>query len=188
MISFRELKSSDASQILNWRTSASVTNFMTTDLDADLKSQEVWIENSFLKANYYHWIIVIDKMDVGLLSISDLNLQDGTVSWGYYVAESDFVGLGAMIPPFVYNFLFTELLIQKINVEVFESNQQVVMMHSLHGYVRESNLDRIIEKNGSQHKLLAMSLSSLAWSNKKGFHKLIAEFPTNLWILSPFQR
>ena len=76
MITFRELKSSDAGQILKWRKSASVTNFMTTDLDGDLKSQEVWIENSFSKTNYYHWIIVIDKVDVGLISISDLNLQE----------------------------------------------------------------------------------------------------------------
>ena len=93
-----------------------------------------------------------------------------------------------MIPPFVYNFVFTELPIVKIKVEVFESNHQVLMMHTLHGYVREPNLDRIIEKNGSQHKLLAMSLSSLDWSSKKAFHKLITEFPTKLWLRSPINR
>lgn len=188
MITFRELKSSDAGQILKWRTSASVTDFMTTDLDGDLKSQEVWIRNSFSKTNYYHWIIVIDKVDVGLLSISDLNLQDGCVSWGYYIAEPDFFGLGGMIPPFLYNFVFAELPIVKIKVEVFESNHQVLMMHKLHGYVREPNLDRIIEKNGSQHKLLAMSLSSLDWLSRKAFHKLITEFPTKLWLCSPINR
>jgi UDP-4-amino-4,6-dideoxy-N-acetyl-beta-L-altrosamine N-acetyltransferase len=182
----REVRISDAAQILKWRTSAGVTDFMATDIDGDLGSQETWIRNSYLKHNYYHWIIVIDEQDVGLLSISELDLQSRTVSWGYYVAEPGFVGLGFMVPPFLYNFLFTKLQIKKISVEVFENNYNVVAMHLLHGYVRESNLDRIIEKNGVQHNLFALSLASQDWSSKKAFQNSIVNFPMDLWIASPF--
>ena len=188
MIRFREVSIGDAAQILKWRTSAGVTNFMTTDLDGDLDSQRAWIQKSFLKSDYYHWIIMIDGQDVGLLYITDLNLWEKSISWGYYVAESEFFGLGAMIPPFLYNFLFTKLQIEKINVEVFENNHKVISMHSFHGYIHESNLDRVIEKKGLQHKLIALSLSSQNWSSKKAFQKSIAEFPMNLWIASPFNR
>ena len=188
MIRFRELRMSDADKILKWRTSPEVTNFMTTDFEGDLGIQRDWVKNSFLEKDYYHWIITIDEQDVGLLSITDLDLKKGTTSWGYYISESEFFGLGAMIPPFLYNFLFTQLQIKKINVEVFEDNQKVISMHFLHGYVRESNLDRIIEKKGIRHNLFAMSLSSEDWSSKKAFQKLIAEFPMNLWVASPLNR
>jgi UDP-4-amino-4,6-dideoxy-N-acetyl-beta-L-altrosamine N-acetyltransferase len=187
MIRFRELGITDASQILKWRTSAGVTDFMTTDLDGDLASQQTWIRNSFLKQDYYHWIIVIDDVDVGLLSIANLDLEDRTTSWGFYVGESKVSGLGGIIPPFLYNFLFSQLQIKKLKVEVLETNHQVISMHLLHGYVRDFNLDRVIVKKGVQHNLCAMSLSSEDWLSKKAFQKLMTEFPMHLWKASPFK-
>jgi UDP-4-amino-4,6-dideoxy-N-acetyl-beta-L-altrosamine N-acetyltransferase len=186
MIIFREVKISDASRILKWRTSAEVSNFMVTDIDEDLKKQESWIKNSYLKSNYYHWIILIDNKEVGLLNIKFLDLNLKTISWGYYIAESKFRGFGAIIPPILYNFVFTKLGVKIINVEVFEDNLNVLAMHKLHGYIRESELDKTVYKNDVERKLIAFSLSAQDWLKKESYRNLVAEFPTKHWTASPF--
>jgi UDP-4-amino-4,6-dideoxy-N-acetyl-beta-L-altrosamine N-acetyltransferase len=186
VISFREVEISDAARILKWRTSAEVSNFMLTDVDEDLKKQESWIKNSYLESNYYHWIILIDNKEVGLLNIKFLKPNEKTISWGYYIAESNFRGFGAMIPPILYNFVFAKLSVEKIYVEVFEDNLNVTSMHNLHGYVRESEFDKTVYKNDVKRKLIAFSLSAQDWMKKESYRKLVAEFPTKNWIASPF--
>lgn len=186
MLSFREVNIDDAAKILNWRTSSQVERFMTTDLIVDLRSQEEWVGSCYSTIDYYHWIIVIDHYDVGLLSVKDINLEEKSISWGFYVAESKFRGFGAMVPPFFYNFVFATWGIREIYVEVFEGNLKVLSMHSLHGYVRRPELDRLIDKNGISSKLLALSLSSEVWFNKNKFQKMVTHFPISKWLASPF--
>ena len=66
MVNFREIEIDDAKKILDWRRSERVSKFMKTDLPNDLDAQKNWIENSFNKPNYYHWIIQNDEKDSGL--------------------------------------------------------------------------------------------------------------------------
>ena len=186
MIRFRELKISDAAKILRWRTSPEVSNYMITDIDEDLKKQESWIKNAYLKSNYYHWIILIDNQEVGLINIKFLNSNEKKITWGYYIAESSFRGVGAMIPPILYNFVFAKLSVEKIDVEVFEDNLNVTLMHNLHGYVREPEFDKTVYKNNVERKLLSFSLSAQDWFKKESYSKLVAEFPTKNWTASPF--
>jgi UDP-4-amino-4,6-dideoxy-N-acetyl-beta-L-altrosamine N-acetyltransferase len=187
MISFREVNISDADRIMKWRSSPEVSNFMVTEIDKDLKKQESWIKSSYLKSNYYHWIILIDNKEVGLLNIKFLDLNEKTISWGYYIAESQFRGLGAMIPPFLYNYVFANLSIEEIRIEVFEDNLNVTAMHNLHGYVRKSEFDKIVYKNGVERKLVAFSLYAQDWLKKEPYSNLKAEFPTKNWLASPFK-
>jgi len=186
MITFREVDISDAEKILKWRTSPEVSEFMSSEFSGDLKTQENWITSTFLNRDYYHWIIVIDNEDAGLLSISKIDLQERTLSWGYYVGESRYLGLGAMVPPFLYNYLIGHWRVEKIIVEVLENNLKVISMHLFHGYVPAPEYDRIIEKDGIDTKLLSYSLSSGHWLANRTYQKFIADFPVVKWIASPF--
>ena len=59
MIHFREIEDKDAKKILGWRISDRVTTYMKTDIINDLDLQMKWLQDSFIKPNYYHRIISI---------------------------------------------------------------------------------------------------------------------------------
>ena len=52
LISFREIKISDAELILKWRRKKRITNFQFTDIRNSIKSQKAWIKSSFHKKDY----------------------------------------------------------------------------------------------------------------------------------------
>jgi UDP-4-amino-4,6-dideoxy-N-acetyl-beta-L-altrosamine N-acetyltransferase len=185
MISFGEVSIDDAERILKWRTSSRVTKFMNTDVEFNLDNQRQWLRSCYEKEHYYHWIIKVEGKPAGLLNICDYDPVNKTSSWGFYIGEDDSVGYGAFIPPMLYNFLFGEVGVEKIEVEVFYNNLSVIGLHQLHGYRFSPNKDRVILKNGRQVLLIAMTLSSLDWANNKRFRNQISEFPTSLWLAKP---
>jgi hypothetical protein len=186
MITFREVDVSDAEKILKWRTSSEVSDFMSSEFSGDLKTQENWITRTYLNSDYYHWILNLDSEDAGLLSISKIDLQERSLSWGYYIGESRYLGLGALVPPFLYNHVIKHWKVEKIKAEVLEHNLKVIAMHVFHGYVPVPESDRMIEKDGECIKLQSYSLSSSDWLTNKTYQKFIADFPVAKWIASPF--
>ena len=126
MISFREIVIDDAKKILDWRTSERITKFLNSDMSYDVDAQKRWLEGSFNKSNYYHWIIQHGGEDVGLLNFVDWNREDKTTSWGFYIGEESALGLGGLVPPYFYNFAFDKLSVDKILAEVFYNNTSVI--------------------------------------------------------------
>ncbi len=186
-ISLREVSEKDAVQILAWRRKPRVTDLMTTDVPDDLEAQRRWLSSCFDKPSYYHWVIQFQGRDAGLLSVADLDLAKGTTSWGYYVGEAAHLGLGALLPPYFYNWLFESLPIQRIDVEVFATNQLVLDMHVFHGYVRNPERDRVIVKNGVAHDVVALALSDTRWAAQTRFHRFTTHFPVSRWRAAPVE-
>jgi UDP-4-amino-4,6-dideoxy-N-acetyl-beta-L-altrosamine N-acetyltransferase len=185
MITFHEVEVDDAERILRWRMSQRVTKFMNTDVEFNLDNQRQWLESSYGKKHYYHWIIKIEGRPVGLINVCDYDPVNKTSSWGFYIGDDDSVGYGAFIPPMLYNFLFYQLKVENIEVEVFYNNLSVIGLHQLHGYKFLPSKDRVIDKNGREILLVAMNLSSADWVSNKRFKKQVADFPTSMWEAKP---
>ena len=185
MIGFDEVTVDDAERILKWRVSHRVTKYMNTDVEFNIDNQRRWLVNSYSKDSYYHWIIKSENRPVGLIYLSDFDFANKVTSWGFYIGEDDCVGLGAFIPPYFYNFLFLTVGLERIDAQVFYSNLSVLGLHKLHGYKFAPAKDQVIEKNGSEILLVAMSLSSEDWIANKRFRKQVAEFPIGNWKANP---
>jgi UDP-4-amino-4,6-dideoxy-N-acetyl-beta-L-altrosamine N-acetyltransferase len=154
MISFDEVTLDDTERILKWRTSHRVAKFMDTDVEFSLDNQRQWLKSCYKKKHYYHWIIKIEGKPAGLLNICDYDPVKKTSSWGFYIGEDDAVGYGAFIPPMLYNFLFGQLGVENIEIEVFYNNLSVIGLHQLHGYKFLPNNDRVIVKTTGRFYLL----------------------------------
>jgi len=185
LVLFREIDVSDAEKILKWRRQSRVTEFLTTDVDDNLSAQKNWVRASYAKPGYYHWIFQLNGVDAGILNVSDFDPTQGVTSWGYYVGEYSFFGLGAMIPPYLYNWLFRFVGISKIHVEVFSTNHLVLRMHSHHGYIRMPRNDRTIVKAGQEVALQSLELTASDWLKQRDAERFIADFPTNRWSARP---
>ncbi|MDN3683967.1 GNAT family N-acetyltransferase [Vibrio sinaloensis] len=99
------------------------------------------------KNDYYHWIVQVNSVDVGLISLSDYDEASGTTSWGFYIGHDDYLGVGAFVPLYLYNFIFFKSSnVNKITAEVFYDNTNTIKLHTLHGYKFESDKCRVIRK------------------------------------------
>ncbi len=180
LISFRELTLRDAKLTLNWRRKNRITKFQFTDIKNSITNQKKWINNSFRKKNYYHWIIKYKKIPIGLISINDINLKNRSTTWGYYIGSEKYLTLGAIIPPYFYNWAFKNYKINKIYAYVLSNNRNVIKLHKFHNY--KILKQKIFIKKGKKRLLVKkLLLGKYKWDFKK-YHNCIANFPTKKWI------
>ncbi len=183
-ISFREVETDDARMILDWRVSPQVSKYMITDIPYDIEMQRKWIESIYTRSDYYTWVVLYDNVPIGCINIQDFDFANSQTSWGFYKGASGFPGVGSMILPFLYNWLFLVVGIQNISTMVFYENVKAMNLYLKYGHTLIPEKDRIIHKYGREMLLATLSLSQQTWDREK-YAKSIADFPTRRWKQSP---
>ena len=179
MLTFREVEMQDASMILDWRTKPRVASMMMSEVTNDMAPHLSWLKSVYDSKTYYHWIIQSDGRDVGLASINGIDKLRKQTSWGFYIGSDDDLGVGATVPAYVYNLLFTpEWGIEIITAEVLETNPDVLRMHKMYGYVPTPELDHELP-DGT--RVVTMELSRNKWVSNPKFKNFVAEFPVSKW-------
>ena len=123
--------------ILKWRLTTRVSKFMTTAVRNSMTSQLKWYKSCQQKikdGTLIQGLIAWDDKPIGFVQINDIDLKNFRASWGFYIGDEKFLGVGAIIPDKIYHKAFLELGLNKLVVEVFSSNRKVLKMHKLHGY------------------------------------------------------
>lgn len=184
MFGFREVSVGDAEMLLAWRQSPRVTEPMNSDIDNTLGQQRQWIVCCYQKPSYYHWVIEYKNAPIGLICLDDYDSEAKACSWGFYIGDPQFAGLGGFVPPFFYNFLFQDLGLASINARVWVENTAVIRLHRLHGYRLRPTQDNVIRKNGQDRLLIAMELRQETYDFDR-FGRFQADFPTSRWAARP---
>ena len=70
---------------------------MNSDITYDINAQTNWLNNSFAKEDYYHWIIQFGGKDIGLINFTDWDRQVKSVSWGLYISDDEALGIGGIM-------------------------------------------------------------------------------------------
>ena len=178
-ITFREIKKDDAKILLNWRKKKRVSEFQFTDIDNSLKKQKEWIKNSYKKNNYYHWIILFKKKPIGFFNINHIDIIKKKASWAWYIGSEKHISLGGFIPPYFYNWVFSFLNLNKLDIFVFTSNFNVIKIHQIHGYKIYKDKYYII-KNKKKISYIKMYLTKKNWNFDK-YKKYDTRFPIKHW-------
>jgi RimJ/RimL family protein N-acetyltransferase len=180
MFTFREIETDDAKMILDWRTSERVAKYLKTEVTHGVEDQEQWIISCRDRVSFYHWLIMFQEKPIGYISINKYNPITQTASWGFYIGEEKYAGLGGLVPPFFYHFCFSELGIERIEAEMFFFNSKVINLHQLHGYDFTPEKDRVLRRDGKEILLISMSLEKHRFQASK-FARFSAKFPTKKW-------
>ena len=179
LITFKEIKISDAEKILKWRRKDRITNYQFTNINNSIPTQKKWIKDSYKKKDYYHWLVIFKKKPIGFISINRIDLKKSETTWSWYIGEEKYIMLGGYIPPYFYNWVFNKLKIKKIYANVFEKNYNVIQIHKLHGYKSSKKL-YFKKKNDNKINYVKMFLSKKKWNFKK-YSKYVADFPILKW-------
>ena len=186
-LSFREINVEDAEMIGKWRTSPRVTEFLNSDFEFNLEQQISWIENSRQRSDYYHWVIESDGKSVGHIQLAEIDTEELSAEWGYFIGEEDALqnGIGGHIPALIYAYCFKVLGLKTMKSQCLHTNTRIISLHLAYGFHFDPQLDHLVLKGKKEFLSVGLTLSSEDYFSGR-FSKFNAEFPTLLWDGNPF--
>lgn len=177
MLTFRKLQDSDLAQVLEWRTSSHVTKYMYTDIEKSMENQIKWFSKISSDNTQYYWIIEMKSKPIGLISLNQLDKQNKKSSFAYYIGDLDYAIIAGRIHPYLYNFAFFELGLNKLYAEVMQGNDGMMKMHHHYGFTEVATFKEHIYKYNTFHDVVYFELLAKEWKeNYSKFHKFKAHF------------
>ena len=176
MLHFVKLKLEHLDFVLDWRSSTEISKYMLTDIEKDMKKQLQWFKQIEASEDSKYWVIYFGETAIGLINLAEIDFQGKQCSAGYYIADLNYRGLGAEIPPFLYNYVFNVMGFEKIYGTVLAGNKSVLEIHNLHGYKKVDRKKNHFLKNGRPQDVIMVELLKSDWLEKKRYHAYIADF------------
>lgn len=176
MVEFIKLREEHLEQVLIWRTKENITKYMNTDIEYDLVQQHKWFKHINESPTDRYWVISIKGKLVGVISLNDIDVTNRRTSWGYYIGEEKYQMYGAIIPLYLYYYVFEELQLHKITAEVMKENENVVKLNKMHGCREVGTFYDHVYKNGRFYDVVLMELLKEDWRQKKRNFKYKANF------------
>lgn len=153
--------------ILNIRNEPSVRNSMYTNHHISLDEHLNWVEILKNDKTQIVFIILVNDIASGVLSISALDLVHKKSDWAFYLTDKVRGGLGAALEFSLLNFAFDDLLLEKLNCEVLETNDVIVKLHKKFGFIEEGFKNSNIEKNGTRIGVYFLGITKDEWVSKR---------------------
>lgn len=187
LFSFQELEEGDAARLFTWRRSPRVARYLIGEPPMDMASHLNWLSRVAASEETWLWVVVAGGQKVGQVNISDLDPAARECEWGYYLGEDAALGLGGLIPPYVYNFLFFELGLARLKANVLSNNPDVLDLHAFHGYRLNAKEPAGLVRDGRSLELHHLILTREAWLALPKFHRFRALFPLPESLLGRFR-
>lgn len=177
MISFQKLNESHLQQVLEWRTSEHVTKYMYTDIEYNLDNQKEWYKRVIEDKTQAYWIVKYSDTNIGLISLNNIDEKNKKTSFGYYIGDLDYVKIAGRIQPYLYNYVFFGLKLNKIYAEVIAENENMIKMHQFYGFTHQGTFKDHIYKYNQFHDVEYYELHADTWKEKmKKCHRFTANF------------
>lgn len=149
---------------------------MITDVELDMDKQRRWLERISSDPSVRYWMIKLDETPLGVINLAEISSQHRRCSAGYYIGDLNYKQLGAVIPPYLYNYVFRQLRLNKIYGDVVASNAAVLRMHAMHGYRVVGTYKQHVMKYGEFLDLVAIELLAETWLAQPKYARYVADF------------
>lgn len=173
----RKIREDDLPMLMEWRMMPEITKYMNTDPKLTLEGQKAWLERirEEEKKNIeggrrgFYWILEVDQVPVGFVSLVNIDNVSKKLQTGVYVAvkKKKSLRLAIDIQWNLYDYAFEVLNMHKVCEEVFTENEAVNKILDLCGSKREGVLRDHICKNSCYHDVVIRGILKEEWSKKK---------------------
>ena len=143
----------------------------------NLEKQLVWFKKITQDESVKYWIVSFNLTPIGVVNLAEIDQDNRRCTAGYYIGDINFKGLGAMIPPYLYNHIFRELGFNKIYGHVLADNLNILKIHKYHGFKVVGVLESHTLKENSWKDVVVIELLAKNWLNLERFRRDIAIFP-----------
>lgn len=176
MIRFVRVREENLGMIIGWRLKPEVSKYLFTDVKYDMEEQLRWFGKISGDDTCRYWLIYYNEIPIGVINLAAIDRINFRCSAGYYIGEMEYRQLGAMIPPYLYNYVFKEMKLKKIYGEVMAENNAILQIHKMHGFRQVGSYREHIFKGGRFHDVILIELLSESWLKEKRYQRYIAEF------------
>jgi UDP-4-amino-4,6-dideoxy-N-acetyl-beta-L-altrosamine N-acetyltransferase len=176
MMRFIKLREENLAMIMRWRLKPEVSEYLFTDVENDMDKQLQWFKRVSQDDTCRYWLIYYQDIPIGVINLAAIDLVNKRCSAGYYIGEMDYRQLGAMILPYLYNYVFLKMKLKKIYGEVMAENKSILQIHKMHGFRQVGSYQKHIFKKGRFHDVILIELMAESWLQKKRYQHYIADF------------
>lgn len=175
MITFNKMTVDDQEMVMQWRALPSVTQYMVTDIEPDLDKQIAWFHKISNDPSCLYLIVQYNKIPIGVINLASIDTVNRRCTAGYYIGNLEYRSVGAIVPAYIYNYVFNDLKLNKIYGEVLEENTGVMHLHKLFGYETVGVMRQHVFKNNQFHNVVIMELRADEWAKQKKYQSYIPE-------------
>ena len=148
---------------------------MLTDISDDPQDQKEWFRKLSTDPACLYWIIEMDEVPIGLVSLAKIDRKTQECTIGYYIGEDEHAPLSGLFLPYVYNHVFIEMGLKRIYGEVLAHNTGILKIHRLHGYRVLRTLKDRLQKNGETFDVMEVELMAEEWLKQKRYSRCRVE-------------
>lgn len=175
------IKEEHLQRILDWRTSEQITRFMYTDIEYNLENQTKWLEAIQKDLNGRYFLMEYKNELIGFISITNIDWKYKYGHWNFYIGEMKFAMLAGFLGPYMYNYAFNELGLEKLIGEVMDINESVRKLHVKQGAREVGVYEHHIMKNELWHDVYVFEMTKERWMDVgQKFKKYIPDVETTL--------
>ena len=167
----REITRCDDAQkkaVRHVRNQPNIRKSMHTEHKITLKEHLVWVERLSNDKKQIVFIVLVDDVVGGIVSINLLDRLHLKSDWAFYLDKNLPGGLGPAVEFELINFVFNELGLEKLNCEVIETNGAVVKLHKKFGFMEEGFRRENIIKDLQRIGVFFLGLTKSDWINCEG--------------------
>lgn len=176
MFTFEKLKPKHLELTLKWRTLPHVQAGMITQVENNLEKHLEWFNRINRDEESKYWIINFNLVPIGVINLTRIDYRNSRCSAGFYIGNLDYRAGSIFVLPYLYNYVFYKLRLNKIYGEVLATNNHIIEIHKLHGFKVVGKYQQHIVKNEVKLDILMIELMSSDWMQLHKYQKLKSYF------------
>lgn len=172
MTGIRRVTPGDRDRLREWRNRPEVARWMFTDHQITQDEHNSWFERMLDDPSQRYWVVSWDDVPVGIVNITDINLQHRRCSWGIYLAEPGARGTGAAEGACLLslNHAFDGLGLGRVMCETLHDNRRAIALYERIGFRREGYHRAHVWRGGESFDVVSFGLLATDWATLRPGH------------------
>ena len=179
-VPFENIRNNVSDIILEWRNSEDIRSQMMHQNLITKKDHCNWYKIvSSGQGDYRVKMVYFNDTPIGLVYLSDIDFVNKCVSWGLYIGEKKYrgLGLGRIMMAELLSWGFDELDFYRMYTSVLENNVKALSMYYKFGFKNEGVWEKhVLLMDGNRTNLLYLGMCIEDWiRNREWILKLLNE-------------
>lgn len=163
----RALTEQDREIIYQWRNSEAIRVNMYNSQLIPYEDHCQWFEDVLTNQRANYRLFLNQNKRLGLVSFKEINVQNQTCVWGFYIGEPDAPkGAGTMMGHLALDYAFNQLKMRKIIGMVLSFNKRSQLFHTKLGFYQEGLLKKELIRDGQYHDIIRFALFKEDWERQ----------------------
>ncbi|UNL84774.1 UDP-4-amino-4,6-dideoxy-N-acetyl-beta-L-altrosamine N-acetyltransferase [Priestia koreensis] len=166
--SLEDLQTCHLSLIWKWRNQEHIRSMMYNSNFISWSEHIQWYEAYQLQSKSIVKIFTFKGKPLGMVSINQINDNDRSCYWGFYIGEKDSPkGLGIFMGYLGLDFIFDVLKLQVVYGEVITFNEKSRLFHQKLGFSLEKHIEKSLTERNEVVNIFLMAITKDEWAKRK---------------------